>query len=154
MIKKDLILNLISDQLKAEGLFLVDLKISKTNKITVFVDGINGVSIEQCVALSRLIEGGLDRDKEDFDLEVSSPGVESEFVVKEQYIKNRGREVKVTLNDGIEKRGILTQVNDDNIELELLKKEKVEGKKKKQLIKERIKLNYNNIKSARVILKI
>ena len=77
------------------SLFLIDFSIGKDNLIKVIIDGDNGVSIEDCVALSRAIEHNLDREEEDFSLEVSSCGISAPLTQERQYIKNIGREVEV-----------------------------------------------------------
>ena len=77
------------------GCFLVDIRVDKSNKILVHVDRDAGVSIDDCVLISRNLEARLDRDMEDFALEVSSPGLDSPFRVIEQYYKNKGKKVRV-----------------------------------------------------------
>ena len=96
MIEKEQILELIKDLVDEKEYFIVQLDISKTNKISLFVDSIKGININECVELSRKIERGLSREKEDFEVIVSSPGLDSPFKVPQQYTKNIGREVKVS----------------------------------------------------------
>ena len=82
------------------SLFLIDFSIVKDNLIKVIIDGDNGVSIEDCVALSRAIEHNLDREEEDFSLEVSSCGILAPLTLERQYVKNKGREIEIqTLNE-------------------------------------------------------
>ncbi len=105
-----------------------------------------------CIDFSRAIEHNLDREIEDFQLNVSSPGLDKPFIVKEQYIKNIGRNVKVTRVEGNVIKGILTAVNDDDIIIEFSYKEKIEGKKKKQIITKQEKILFNNIKETTIII--
>ncbi len=99
MITKEQILNLIEDKLNERGLFLVDLEIAPGNQIHLEIDGPNGVTIKDCVDFSRQVEHNLDREAEDFELNVSSPGLDKPFRVFQQYQKNVGREVKVITNE-------------------------------------------------------
>ena len=75
MISTELVYSFIEEKLKEDDVFVVELKVSKSNQITVLIDSDSGVNISYCVDISRLIEGSLDREEEDFELEVSSPGV-------------------------------------------------------------------------------
>ena len=100
MTDKEHIKGLIEEFIKGTGLFLVAVKVSSANRITVLADKNEGITIEECVAIHRHIENNLDREKEDFELQVSSPGLDLPFGVIEQYIKNQGRKVEVIENDG------------------------------------------------------
>ncbi len=108
------------------------------------------VSIDDCVKLSRKIENSLDRDREDFDLEVSSAGLDQAFLVHQQYEKNTGRNVEVTCTSGEKLTGKLISTDDKAIEIEYTMKIKVEGKKKKQLITEKTTIPFENIKTTKV----
>lgn len=105
----------LKEILEAEGCFLVDIRVDKTNRIQVEVDRGTGLGIDDCVRISRQLESRLDRDKEDFALEVSSPGLDSPFKVPEQYRKNVGKEVRVALNDGTTREGELKEVSGSGI---------------------------------------
>ena len=135
------------------GLFLVDLSISASNVITVELDKHQGgVSVEDCIAVSRNIEHNLDREQQDFELNVSSAGLDRPFRVLPQYIKNVGRTVKVVKNNGEKLEGILKNVNESGIVIENSKKEKVEGKKKKELIVEQHELPFDSIKETKIVI--
>src|SRR5690554_3690461 len=99
MADKEKIVQLVNEKL-AEGMFLVDIQVSASNAIRVFIDSYDGIDIDHCVAISRHIEHNLDREEEDFELQVSSPGLSEPLKVKEQYIKNIGREMEVDLEGG------------------------------------------------------
>lgn len=152
MITKEQILNLIEDKLNERGLFLVDLEIAPGNQIHLEIDGPNGVTIKDCVDFSRQVEHNLDRESEDFELNVSSPGLDKPFRVFQQYQKNVGREVKVITNEDKTIKGELVKVEDDKIMVEYSFKQKIEGKKKKETITEQEIIPFNNIKETRIII--
>ena len=131
MIRKDDIQKILEDYPAREGLFVVDLRIDRNNRISLFIDRMEGSTIEECVKVSRLIEHSLDREKEDFELMVSSPGLDMPFQVREQYLKNIGKRLKIKLEDNSEVKGRLAAVTHDGIVLEKEKKEKKKGKGKK-----------------------
>jgi ribosome maturation factor RimP len=149
MADKEFIQGLIGEYVKGTGLFLVAVRISSANRITVLADRKEGISIDDCVALHRYIEDHLDRDKEDFELQVSSPGLDSPFLVIEQYLKNEGRKIEVTDNDGTRYSGILKNVTPGGFELEAEVKIKGRPKETKEL-----SFNFDQVKTARVILTI
>jgi ribosome maturation factor RimP len=130
-------------------LFLVAVKVSSANRITVLADKNDGITIDECAAIHRHIEKSLDRDKEDFELQVSSPGLDLPFGVIEQYLKNEGKKVEVIDNEGSKYAGKLKNVTKGGFELET--ELKVKGKTKE--LKD-VSFNFNQIKSTRVILTI
>ena len=137
--------NLFEKWPKNEDAFLVDLAVKPGNKITVLIDRIGGLNITDCVDLSRFLEGNLDREKEDFELSVSSPGADAPFKVLKQYEKNIGRKVKITTNDNQILNGILLKLEGEIIEIEPEK-----GKKTKTAEPNTIAIN--NIKEIKVII--
>lgn len=152
MIQKEKIESVILPKLQENGCFLVELTVSTTNKITVTIDSFEGVSIDYIVEMSRFIESNLDRDEEDFDLEVSSPGLSLPFVVLEQYQKYEGKEVEVITNDGIKHEGLMTSVTDEGITLEVTALEKVEGKKRKQEVVKKQMFPFDKINSTKLVI--
>jgi len=139
-------------EVPVEGLFPVDVSVSSSDSIKVVVDSFDGLTLDDCVKVSRYLEHQLDRDKEDFELEVSSPGLTEPFKVREQYYKNRGREIIIRTIDGEEITGLLKEAESDYILVEQKTRKKLEGHKKKQLIIKENKLEYEDIKSAKVIV--
>ncbi|MDY7396433.1 ribosome assembly cofactor RimP [Aureibaculum sp. 2210JD6-5] len=133
-------------------LFLIDLKISPSNSINVVVDGDEGISIKECIRISRNIEHNLDRETTDFSLEVSSPGLSEPIVNNRQFNKNLGKTLKVkTETDTFE--GKLLEVNDEGIVLEWKVREpKPVGKGKITVVK-KAELQFDSIKQAKVKLK-
>lgn len=132
--------------------FIVDIAIKPGNKITILLDNDNGVSIKDCVEMSRFIESNLDREKEDFELNVMSPGLTEPFKILRQYQKNIDKQVDVVTKEGKKLTGKLLSANQEGIELESKVKEKVEGKKGKQLIINNIKLTFNQIKETKIVI--
>jgi ribosome maturation factor RimP len=147
MIEKGRIENLVREHISGTDLFLVAVKVSSAGKITVLADKNGGITIDECVSISRFIESKLNRDEEDYELMVSSPGIDMPFVVTEQYIKNIGRKVEVTDTDGKKITGILVNVNKGGFEIEAEIKVKGKGKEKKE-----ISFNFDQVKSTREVL--
>lgn len=151
MITREKIEELVTEKLK-ENQFLVDVLVSPAKLIRVEIDGFNGITIDDCVAVSRHIESHLDRDKEDFELQVSSPGIDQYFKVNQQFVRNQGREVELFTYDGRELQGKLVEAGDSGITLEVSAMEKPEGERKKQLITWRFSFDYNEISRAKVVI--
>ena len=145
MIDKLHVLNIIDSSLAGTDKFLVDLKISTDNRINVAIDGDNGITIDDCIELSRTIENSLDRDVEDFELNVASAGLDSPLKLKRQYRKNVGRELTVTTFDGETVEGKLIDANDDNITL------KLQGRK--NMNAEPLVIAHADIKTAKIVIK-
>lgn len=153
MITQEHIITLANNHLKGGSLFITGVKIGSDNAIKVFIDGDNGVSISDCVNLSRAIEGNLDREKEDFSLDVSSHGAASPIVMPRQYKRHIGRQFEIKLLDGLKIEGTLTELNDEGIKLEYTVREnKTIGKGKIDVIKQHL-VKYNQIKESKIKLK-
>ena len=153
MITKENIENIIVDIVKEKKAFIVDIKVSSSNKINIEIDSNDGFTIDDCVEVSRLIESKLDRDKEDFELEVASAGLSEPFKVIQQYQKNTGKEVETLTKTSKKILGILSKVTEEGFEIEESKMVKVEGKKKKQLVVEKHWFAFDEVKSTKVIIK-
>jgi len=152
MISAERIRTCIDEELRRNDLFLIDLVVSSSNRIKVVIDSMKGITVDECARLSRTIENKLDRDEEDFDLEVSSPGLDRPLVLPFQYLKNTGRQIEVlTMEDQIIK-GILRYADEEKIEVETETRNKIEGKKKKETIVKRLSFKFNEIRSAKVII--
>ena len=155
MISKTKVLELIDERFAEldNGLFLVDLTISKTNQINIEIDKhIGGVSVKDCMAVSRNVEHNLDREEADFELHVSSAGIDRPLRVLAQYVKNIGRGVELLMNDGTELEGVLKAATETEIEIETSRIEKIEGKKKKETIVEQLVLPLNKIKETKIVI--
>ena len=155
MISKTKVLELIDERFAEldNGLFLVDLTISKTNQINIEIDKhVGGVSVKDCMAVSRNVEHNLDREEADFELHVSSAGIDRPLRVLAQYVKNIGRSVELLMNDGTELEGVLKAATETEIEIETSRIEKIEGKKKKETIVEQLVLPLNKIKETKIVI--
>ena len=130
MIDKNVVKKLVDEWLEDKEYFLVDIQISPDDKIVVEIDHADGVWIEDCAELSRFDQEHLDRDQEDYELEVGSAGVGQPFKVAQQYVNNIGKEVEVLDNTGKKIKGILKSVDGNNFVVSVSEKVKVEGKKR------------------------
>lgn len=153
MITKEDIRDIIAGIVEDKKAFIVDIKVSSSNKINIEMDSFVGFTIDDCVEVSRLVESRLDRDKEDFELEVASAGLSEPFKVIQQYQKNLGKEVETLTNEGLKIKGILANVSDTGFELEESKKFKAEGKKKKQDVIEKHEFSFDQVKSTKIVIR-
>lgn len=133
--------------------FLVDVHVTPMNKIIVLIDRDGGVNIRQCVEVSRFIEKSLDREAEDFELEVSSAGLDQPFKVLRQYLKNMGKEVDVKLKDGKKIKGNLVAATEEGITIQQINKERIEGRKAKLSVEKNIEIKFPEIKETKVVIK-
>jgi ribosome maturation factor RimP len=155
MITKQTVEKLANERIEERNLdiYIVDITIGPSNQIMVELDGHKtGVSIEDCMAVSRNIEHNLDREIEDFSLEVSSAGLDKPFRVFKQYLKNIGKPVKVKTNDIGKTEGILKSANETEIVVTTREKKKVEGRKKKEWVEEDIIIPMKDIKETKLII--
>lgn len=134
MIQKQEIIDLVDQYLQASESesFLVDVTVSRDNKIVIEIDNDEAVDIDECVEISRYIDERMDRDKEDFELEVGSFGLTSPLKTLRQYAKFEGEEMEVLMRDGRKLKGTLGAADEEGFDLTWTAKEKVEGKKKKE----------------------
>ena len=145
------ILGLIKDKLEGTDKFLVDMHISKDNRINVSIDGDNGITIDDCIELSRYIEKSLNRDEEDFELNVASAGLDNPLKLHRQYVKNIGRPLSITTNDGEKICGELLEVTDDDITI--LPDNTPRTKKQDTEEDNTQKILFNDIQTAKIIVK-
>lgn len=130
MIDKKVVKSLVEEWLEGKEYFLVDIEISPDDRIVVEIDHADGVWIEDCVELSKYIEDRLDRDDEDYELEVGSAGLGQPFKVPQQYMNFVGQAVEVLDADGTKVKGILKSVDGNDFIVTVSEKVKVEGKKR------------------------
>jgi ribosome maturation factor RimP len=133
MIDKNLVKEIVGEWLTGKDYFLVDVEVSQDNRVVVEIDHADGVWIEDCVELSRFIEDRLNRDEEDFELEVGSAGLGQPFKVAQQYVNHIGKEVEVLTLDGKKLKGILKSVDGEQFVVTVEEKVRVEGKKRPEL---------------------
>ena len=122
--------------------YVVDIYVSPANVVNVYVDGDNGISIQECVKISRLIESYFDRDIEDYELRVSSPGLDKPFKILRQYKKYISREIEVVTNDNKTLKGVLLTVSENGFRIERKKSKKI----KESFIEEYL---FDDIKEAK-----
>ncbi|WP_333600974.1 ribosome assembly cofactor RimP [Flavobacterium sp.] len=149
---KEKVTNLLEEGLQEKpSLFLVDLSISESYKITVTLDGDTGVNLQDCIDVSRVIETNLDREEQDYSLEVASAGVSTPLKLVRQYKKNVGRTLKVkTATETIEAK--LEAATDDSITLSWTAREPKKIGKGKETVEHKREIPYSDIKEAIVII--
>ncbi len=130
MIDKNTVQQAVEEWLQGKEYFLVDVSISEDDRIVVVIDHADGVWIEDCAELSRYIESRLDRDAEDYELEVGSAGLGQPFRVKRQYEIHVGKSVETQTNGGEKFRGTLLEVDDEGFSLSVEEKVLEEGRKR------------------------
>lgn len=135
-----------------ESIFLIDFTLGAGNKINITLDGDNGVTLKDCIAISRAIEHNLDREEEDFSLEVASVGATTPMIMPRQYKKNIGRELEVKTQDA-KFEGVLTDANDQAITLEWESREPKPIGKGKVTVQNKQSIRFSDIQEAKVIIK-
>jgi len=153
LITKEQIQQIAEEHLKGSDLFVTGIRVGTGNTISVFIDGDNGVSIDDCVGLSRSIEKTLDRDKEDFSLDVSSHGASTPLVSPRQYPRHIGRSFEVKLDDGNKAEGELVSCDNDGIVLQYQVRENKPIGKGKVTVTKQQQIKYNQIKESKIKLK-
>ncbi len=141
MIKTEYIKELVLLKIRDTDLFLVEVDVKPGNIISVFLDKKDGITIEECARINEALENELDRDFEDFELRVSSPGLNKPLKVIPQYEKNIGKKVDIILKDGRKISGILKNINNQGINIEL--------REKKKDVQEQT-ISFDQIKSTKV----
>lgn len=155
MISKQTVKQLAEERIKDrdERLFIVELTISASNVIRLELDKTEGnVSIEDCMSVSRNIEHNLDREDADFELHVSSAGLDKPLRVHAQYVKNIGRDLDIKLKSKEKTTGTLIAVDETGVTLKREEKQEVEGKKKKELVVIENKIAFSDINEAKIVI--
>jgi ribosome maturation factor RimP len=153
MIDKVIVNQIVDEFISGADLYLVDLKIGHDNRISIEIDSMQGVSLDDCVELNRFIESKLDREIEDYELEVSSAGLTEPFKVLKQYEKNKGREVEVLTLAGKKLSGILQEANQQNFTVLTEQSVKQEGAKRKTVVQTPVVFKYDEIKYSKLIIR-
>jgi ribosome maturation factor RimP len=147
MIDKDYIREIVEKTIEGTAMFVTSVNVKPGNKIMVFLDGDQGVTIEECVRVSKSVESSLNRENEDFELNVSSYGLTSPLALPRQFLKNCGKVVTVLMPDGKKINGTIISATDENFELKI---EKVKKKAGKDIDDELLKLSYNEVKEVKL----
>lgn len=153
MIDKNIVRDLVNQWLEDKEYFLVDVEVSADDKIVVEIDHADGVWIEDCVELSRFIEERLNRDDEDYELEVGSAGLGQPFKVEQQYLNFIGKEVEVLGADGKKVKGVLKAVDGRDFTVSVQEKVKVEGKKRPVMQEIDHQYNMDEVKYCKYLIK-
>ena len=145
MIDKFKVLDIVKDVLEGSDKYLVNMKITPDNRIFVDLDGDNGINIDDCIEVSRAIENSLNRDEEDFELNVSSAGADSPLKMPRQYRRHVGRDLSVEPFEGAKVEGVLTEAGDTQFTI------KTKGSKKEP--SKELTFAYEDVKTARVLIR-
>ena len=144
------IIDAISSEIVARGLYLVDVTISKDNDVEVTIESEEGkVELEDCVAISRFFETKFDRETEDYALTVTSAGLDQPFKVFKQFEKAVGKKVEVQLKGGKKMVAVLEAADEESITLKYSQKEAVEGKKKKEIVEHVDRFTMDQVNSVK-----
>lgn len=147
MITKEHIRKLAERHITGTGIFLVDVRLSSTGRITVLIDRPEGVRIDDCASLSRFISNELGEEGGDYQLNVSSPGLDMPLLVKEQYLKNEGRMVEVVTAEGQRVKGVMMNVTVGGFDL------RVDTKQKNREVTSEVRpFNFEDVKTVKVII--
>ncbi|MDK2771585.1 ribosome assembly cofactor RimP [Flavobacterium haoranii] len=153
MLFKEKVNQLVQEALmERPSLFLIDLKITDDNKISVILDGDNGVNLQDCIDVSRVLEHNLDREEVDFALEVASAGATSPMKMPRQYKKNIGRKIKVVKISDEVIEATLIEADENGVTLEWKAREPKKIGKGKETVDKKEVLPYTDIKQAVVII--
>lgn len=152
MIDKNKVNDLVGEWLEGKEYFLVDLSVDNQNKITVEIDHKDGVWIEDCCELSKYIEERLDREIEDYELEVGSAGIGQPFKVLQQYINSVGYDVELMTSDGKKLEGCLKEADEQGFVVIVNEKQKIEGKKRPQIVEVEKNYKYDDVKWVKSII--
>ncbi|NBH90257.1 ribosome assembly cofactor RimP [Parabacteroides distasonis] len=153
MIEKNVVSRLVEEKLASSSNYLVDVVIKPGNLIVVEIDSDEAVSIDDCAELSRHLEEHLDRDVEDYELEVGSAGITSPFKVLRQYVKNIGNEVEMLLKNGSKLTGVLKSADENGVVVSVEKKVKPEGAKRKVTVIEDESYTFDEIKYTKYLIR-
>jgi ribosome maturation factor RimP len=153
MIDKEIVRQAAEDFIKETEIFLVSVEVKPGNIIMVEIDSDDSVGIDDCIALNKFIESKLDRNIEDYELEVGSAGISQPFKILRQYLKYIGSEVEVLTKEGKKLQGILKDANEQNMTLTIEKQVKPEGTKRKITVEENLTFTYDEIKYTKYLIR-
>lgn len=148
MIDKKTVQQVVTRAIEGTDMFVVDITVTHDNNITVELDSHTGMDVDTCARIARSIESAIDRDIEDYELEVGSAGLTSPFKVPAQYVKNIGNDIEVLTRDGRKMSGRLVAVTGTDFTIEVTRKVKEPGAKRPTLIAEPVALSMDNVKKA------
>ena len=154
MIQKDLVIQIVEEWMDNTPFFLVDIKINPENEISIeFESETEDINIDDCVALSKFVESRLDREKDDFALEVGSAGLGQPFKVLKQYMIHLGDEVEVVTKTGKKESGVLKDADEDGFVLTVNRKVKLENSKKVMKMDVDERFHHAEVKSVKYLIR-
>lgn len=153
MIDKQKVEAIVEQWLMGKDYFLTDVQVSDDDRIVVEIDHKDGVWIDDCVELSQYIEAHLDREEEDYELEVGSAGIGQPFKVRQQYLNHVGDEVEVLTLDGSKYSGVLQEAGEDEIVVTVMVKMRLEGQKRPKMVEQAITLPMAELKEVKAVIK-
>ena len=152
MIERNAVKTVVEEWLSGNDYFLVDVTFTPDDRIVVEIDHADGVWIEDCAELSRFMQERLGDELCDYELEVGSAGIGQPFKVEQQYLNHIGKDVEVLDAEGKKVQGVLKQVDGRNFVVTVKEKQKLEGKKRPQLVDVDKTFNMDNIKYTKYLL--
>lgn len=152
MIDKNVVTRIVEEWLEGKDYFLVDVIVTPDDKIVVEIDHAEGVWIDDCVGLSRYIESKLNREEEDYELEVGSAGIGQPFKVLQQYLIHIGKDVEVLDKTGKKWTGVLAEAGEENFTITIETKVKPEGAKRPKLVEQNVTFTYDEIKYTKYLI--
>ena len=152
MIERNTVKTVVEEWLSGNDYFLVDVTFTPDDRIVVEIDHADGVWIEDCAELSRFMQERLGEELGDYELEVGSAGIGQPFKVEQQYANHIGKDVEVLDAEGKKVQGVLKQVEGRDFVVTVKEKQKLEGKKRPQLVEVDKTYNMDNIKYTKYIL--
>ena len=152
MIERNAVKTVVEEWLSGNDYFLVDVTFTPDDRIVVEIDHADGVWIEDCAELSRFMQERLGDELGDYELEVGSAGIGQPFKVEQQYLNHIGKDVEVLEAEGKKVQGVLKQVDGRNCVVTVKEKQKLEGKKRPQLVDVDKTFNMDNIKYTKYLL--
>ena len=154
MIDKKELTEVVNRALEGSDLFLVQVTVSSDNVIDVALDSAGDISIDDCVRVDKAVHAAFDQDVEDYELTVGSYGIAEPYKVHEHYLKNVGGPVEVLTRAGEKLKGTLKAAGDSDFTVTVLKKVKLEGKKRPEMVEQDVTLAYDEIKYTKNIITV
>ena len=154
MIDKRLVESVVGEWLEGKDYFLVDVTVSADDCIVVTIDHAEGVWIEDCAELSRFIESRIDREQEDYELEVGSAGLGQPFRVRRQWEIHVGEPVETQTRDGHKWKGTLTEVTEEDFAMKVEQRVKPEGAKRAHKEMVTMRFGYDEVAYTKYLIKV
>ena len=152
MIDKTELTRVVEDAIAGTDLFVVKVTVTHDNIITVDLDSMSSIDIDQCMMVNDAVLAAFDRDVEDYELTVGSYGISSPLLLPRQYEKNLGGEVEVLTTAGSKLKGTLTSASENEFTITVPTKTKIDGKKRPEIVDVEHTFKYDEVKYTKNIL--